>query len=96
MSAHITSFLNLSYPADPGAGSDLSGRLLRHYLSKRQTPGTLNMKVRLWRSLTSEFRKQWPECRTHVFGSSISGFGSETSDVDMCIFPWWDGEVSNL
>ncbi len=30
-------------------------------------------------------RKTYPDSRIHVFGSSGSGFGTKTSDMDMCL-----------
>jgi len=37
------------------------------------------------KQLENQFRKDYPECSLHAFGSFYNGFGFQQSDLDVCI-----------
>merc|ERR1712136_358702 len=45
----------------------------------------LNQKFELRRQFENHLRRLSPNCDLFIFGSSASGFGSSSSDMDMCL-----------
>ena len=50
-----------------------------------QSPGMLTTKFQLRQQFEQHMRRLFPNCDLFIFGSSASGFGSMTSDMDMCL-----------
>ncbi len=96
----VQAFLGLcaGLDADPGPSaaanaaakkdtrSRLSQNLLDFFCSRRQSSGTFRRKVDYWLSIDRALRSRWPQCRTLAFGSTLSGFGTNSSDMDLCVF----------
>ena len=40
----------------------------------------------MWYELECVIGRHLPGCRTLAFGSTMSGFGSDASDMDICVF----------
>ena len=73
----------IQVPHDPVA--NLSNELWTYFQSTRQTANEFNRKIDLWSELNSVLGR---ECGSAlcVFGSTINGFASEKSDLDLCAF----------
>ena len=50
-----------------------------------------HQKVELWNELERVLKRRF-RCATHVFGSTLNGFGSNESDMDLCMF---NGQVKS-
>eukprot|EP00095_Tigriopus_kingsejongensis_P001213 maker-scaffold959_size76551-snap-gene-0.17 protein:Tk01213 transcript:maker-scaffold959_size76551-snap-gene-0.17-mRNA-1 annotation:"poly rna polymerase gld-2 homolog a-like" len=66
--------------------SQLSTDMARFFLANRQDPEFFRKKIELWASLEDLVSKTFPGGFAQVFGSTLNGFGSSSSDMDMCIF----------
>lgn len=70
----------------------LSKDIWSHFIQGQQPGPMFKQKIDLWceldQVLSSSFR-----CFIHAFGSTLNGFGSEESDLDLCLF--YDSESDN-
>ncbi|XP_075154293.1 uncharacterized protein LOC142227936 isoform X2 [Haematobia irritans] len=64
---------------------NLSRDIWAKFISSQQTEETFRKKMRLWRYLYLFIKNAYPRYGLYLVGSTISGFGSDTSDVDMCL-----------
>ncbi len=69
-----------------GARPGLTRELWDMFRSERQSPGTMRNKVALWLDIDTALRTRWRSCRTLAFGSTLSGLGTDSSDMDLCVF----------
>ena len=51
----------------------------------QQHASIFEQKIKLWSELERVLRRRF-RCVTHVFGSTLNGFGSNDSDMDLCMF----------
>lgn len=75
-------------PTESGSGKGLAR--LSEYMYKRsretqQSASLFRLKVELWGQLERILGRRF-RCSTHVFGSTLNGFGLSDSDMDLCIF----------
>ncbi|XP_035900771.1 poly(A) RNA polymerase GLD2-like [Anopheles stephensi] len=66
----------------------LSKSIWHMFLANKQSESTFARKMRLWETLYHHFQRMasWlPKYELYLMGSTISGFGTDTSDMDMCI-----------
>lgn len=63
----------------------LSSMIWNKFIGAQQTEDTYKKKMYLWRYLYVCVKKMYPRYGLYLVGSTISGFGSDTSDVDMCL-----------
>ncbi|XP_033109496.1 poly(A) RNA polymerase GLD2-A-like [Anneissia japonica] len=63
----------------------LSQDILENFLKKKQTKADLRKKVALRNELVQVIKKLYPYGGLFLVGSSMNGFGSTDSDVDMCL-----------
>ncbi|XP_059224181.1 poly(A) RNA polymerase gld-2 homolog B [Stomoxys calcitrans] len=64
---------------------NLSRDIWTKFISSQQTEETFKQKMKLWRYLYLFIKNAYPRYGLYLVGSTISGFGSDTSDVDMCL-----------
>ena len=64
----------------------LSEALWSHFKDNRQNMTGFRSKMKVWMKLDKEICYVFPDSRTLAFGSTLSGFGSAKSDMDLCIF----------
>ncbi|XP_068227009.1 uncharacterized protein [Palaemon carinicauda] len=75
-------------PKDLLTGSDwdgLSQQVWDTFCKHQQTDKTFLKKLKLREKIFKVIRNVLPNCRLYVVGSSLSGFGADWSDVDMCL-----------
>uniref|UniRef100_A0A182HJH5 Uncharacterized protein n=1 Tax=Anopheles arabiensis TaxID=7173 RepID=A0A182HJH5_ANOAR len=78
----------LTAPLNIGPGDSLSKDMWVMFHANRQSDATFAKKMRLWEMLYGYFRQMSSWLQKHelyLMGSTISGFGTDTSDMDMCI-----------
>ncbi|GLV43903.1 GLD2 poly(A) polymerase [Carabus blaptoides fortunei] len=63
----------------------LSKQIWDAFISCQQTEETYKKKLTLWQYLYTFIRNWFPRYGLYLVGSTMSGFGSNTSDVDMCL-----------
>lgn len=63
----------------------VSGALWAHYRVRQHTDDLLQRKMELRKRLHDKLRVVFPLCGLYVVGSSLTGFGSNASDADMCL-----------
>uniref|UniRef100_A0A182Q6J4 PAP-associated domain-containing protein n=1 Tax=Anopheles farauti TaxID=69004 RepID=A0A182Q6J4_9DIPT len=66
----------------------LSQEIWQMFLAAKQTDETFSKKMKLWQTLYSSFQQMspwFPKYELYLMGSTISGFGTDSSDMDMCI-----------
>ncbi|KAM7346995.1 uncharacterized protein ACRADG_006689 isoform 2-T4 [Cochliomyia hominivorax] len=63
----------------------LSQDIWKKFIHSQQTEETFKQKMRLWRYLYLFIKNAYPRYGLYLVGSTISGFGSDSSDVDMCL-----------
>uniref|UniRef100_T1H0K5 Poly(A) RNA polymerase mitochondrial-like central palm domain-containing protein n=1 Tax=Megaselia scalaris TaxID=36166 RepID=T1H0K5_MEGSC len=68
-----------------GKWDTLSQSIWNKFLSSQQTAETYKKKMMLWKYLYLIIKKTYPRFGLYLVGSTISGFGADTSDVDMCL-----------
>lgn len=68
-----------------GKWDHLSQNIWNKFLSSQQTEETYKKKMNLWKYLYLIIKKNYPRFGLYLVGSTISGFGADTSDVDMCL-----------
>ncbi|XP_050069229.1 poly(A) RNA polymerase gld-2 homolog A-like [Anopheles maculipalpis] len=81
--------LSTTIPYDTVATEDpLSKSIWQMFLANKQSDATFAKKMRLWEMLYNSFQQMasWlPKYELYLMGSTISGFGTDSSDMDMCI-----------
>ncbi|XP_052868512.1 poly(A) RNA polymerase gld-2 homolog B [Anopheles cruzii] len=70
---------------DGGPYDGLSQSVWDRFTAAQQTEHTYITKLRLWRYLYICIRTRFPKYGLYLVGSTISGFGANSSDVDMCL-----------
>lgn len=63
----------------------LSSAVWDKFAAAQQTQHKFVQKIQLWRYLFMCIRKAFPRFSLYLVGSTISGFASDNSDVDMCL-----------
>ena len=63
----------------------ISKEILAHFTNYKQSENIFHQKVELWNELDRVLKRRF-RCATHVFGSTLNGFGSHESDMDLCMF----------
>ncbi|XP_053660103.1 poly(A) RNA polymerase gld-2 homolog A-like [Anopheles marshallii] len=91
----VTSPLNNSFEATPMHTTNvsptedpLSMDIWCMFHANMQSETTFAKKMRLWKKLYNSFQQMasWlPKYELYLMGSTISGFGTDNSDMDMCI-----------
>lgn len=64
---------------------NLSQQIWTKFLSNQQTETTYRNKMMLWKHLYIYIKNQYPKYGLFLVGSTMNGFGSDNSDVDMCL-----------
>ncbi|XP_039298445.1 poly(A) RNA polymerase gld-2 homolog A [Nilaparvata lugens] len=64
---------------------ELSKAVWNKFLTNQQTKETYERKLNLWKSLYVYLKTVYPRYSLFMVGSTMSGFGSNTSDIDMCL-----------
>ncbi|KAG5326766.1 GLD2A polymerase, partial [Acromyrmex charruanus] len=64
---------------------DLSEQIWRKFIAHQQTETTYRKKMMLWKHLNTYMKTLYPNCSVFVVGSTMNGFGSNDSDVDVCL-----------
>ncbi|XP_032668934.1 poly(A) RNA polymerase gld-2 homolog A-like [Odontomachus brunneus] len=64
---------------------DLSRQIWSMFISNQQTESTYRNKIMLWKNLQRHIRKSYRRYDLIMIGSTMNGFGLESSDVDMCL-----------
>ena len=66
---------------------NLAKEIWARYRSLKQSGKFFENKVKLWSDLQQVLAQRFGEnCHTMVFGSTLNGFGSKESDMDLCVF----------
>lgn len=65
--------------------ASLSTAVWDKFAAAQQTEEKFTQKIHLWRYLFMCIRVAFPRLSLYMVGSSISGFASDSSDVDMCL-----------
>ncbi|XP_071449950.1 poly(A) RNA polymerase gld-2 homolog A-like isoform X2 [Hetaerina americana] len=68
-----------------GEWDKLSEGIWDKFFSNQQSEETFRKKMLLWKSLYMLIKKTFPRYGLFLVGSTMSGFGSDSSDVDMCL-----------
>ncbi|CAG2054082.1 unnamed protein product, partial [Timema podura] len=68
-----------------GEWDNLSRGIWKKFTDNQQSNETFKKKMMLWRSLLFIVKSAYPRYGLYLVGSTISGFGSDNSDVDMCL-----------
>ncbi|KAL1485143.1 hypothetical protein MTO96_032152, partial [Rhipicephalus appendiculatus] len=71
--------------ADQDEWASVSAALWAHYHQHRHTEDLLARKLELHGRLLGKLRTLFPQCGLYIVGSSLTGFGSNKSDADMCL-----------
>ncbi|NXY08462.1 GLD2 polymerase, partial [Pteruthius melanotis] len=69
----------------PVANDELSRQVLELFQACRQQASDLDRKELCRTELQREIRLIFPQCRLFLVGSSLNGFGTRTSDGDLCL-----------
>ncbi|XP_015599027.1 poly(A) RNA polymerase gld-2 homolog A isoform X3 [Cephus cinctus] len=64
---------------------DLSRDVWEKFMSNQQTETTYRNKMMLWKYLYIYIKSTFPKYGLFLVGSTMNGFGSDNSDVDMCL-----------
>lgn len=64
---------------------NLSQGIWNKFVNAQQTEDTFKKKMRLWRYLYIIVKNSYPRLGLYLVGSTMSGFGADTSDIDMCL-----------
>ncbi|XP_030028326.2 poly(A) RNA polymerase gld-2 homolog B [Manduca sexta] len=88
-------FLNAAYPFQVKFTPDdllngskydtLSQEIWDKFVKSQQTEETFRKKMNLWRYLYITIKSIFPRYGLYVVGSTMSGFGLESSDMDLCL-----------
>ncbi|KAL0821355.1 hypothetical protein ABMA28_005944 [Loxostege sticticalis] len=89
-------YLNASYPFQVKFTPDdllngskwdtLSQEMWDKFVKSQQTEETFRKKMNLWRYLYITIKSIFPRYGLYVVGSTMSGFGLESSDMDLCLY----------
>lgn len=85
--AHLMQ-VSSSPPASLTTGSQwdkLSTEIWNKFIGNQQTEETYKKKMLLWKYLYIFIKTSFPRYGLFLVGSTMSGFGSDKSDVDMCL-----------
>ncbi|KFP88245.1 Poly(A) RNA polymerase GLD2 [Acanthisitta chloris] len=69
----------------PEAKDQLSQQILQLFQACRQQPSDLNSKELCRSQLQREIQQIFPQSRLFLVGSSLNGFGTRSSDADLCL-----------
>lgn len=75
-------------PVDLLSGNDwdeVSGAMWDKFVQNQQTEDVYRNKMELWKKLFYHIKGIYPKYGLFLVGSTISGFGSNNSDMDMCL-----------
>ncbi|XP_012278523.1 poly(A) RNA polymerase gld-2 homolog A isoform X3 [Orussus abietinus] len=64
---------------------DLSKSIWQKFMASQQTETTYRNKMMLWKHLYIYIKSNFPKYGLFLVGSTMNGFGSDNSDVDMCL-----------
>ncbi|XP_055909668.1 putative uncharacterized protein DDB_G0289263 [Eupeodes corollae] len=64
---------------------NLSQGIWNKFINAQQTEDTFKRKMKLWRYLYIIVKNAYPRLGLYLVGSTMSGFGADTSDIDMCL-----------
>ncbi|KAL0109212.1 hypothetical protein PUN28_014359 [Cardiocondyla obscurior] len=64
---------------------DLSKQVWDKFITHQQTEITYKKKIMLWKHLNALMRILYPNCHVFLVGSTMNGFASNDSDVDVCL-----------
>lgn len=62
-----------------------NAKIWQFYIENKQTEDTYIRKIQLRNALHVMFAKYYTNCGLHIVGSSINSFGTEQSDMDLCL-----------
>ncbi|RVE42990.1 hypothetical protein evm_012362 [Chilo suppressalis] len=89
-------YLNASYPFQVKFTPDdllngskwdtLSQEMWDKFVKSQQTEDTFRKKMNLWRYIYITIKSIFPRYGLYVVGSTMSGFGLESSDMDLCLY----------
>jgi len=68
-----------------GEWDQLSSSIWERFVQNEQTEEMYLRKMRLRDTLYSILQRKFPYCGLYVVGSSMNGFGANSSDIDMCL-----------
>lgn len=63
----------------------ISKDIWNKFTMSQQSESMYNKKFQLWRYLYYNIKNQFPQYGLYMVGSTIAGFGTDSSDVDMCL-----------
>ncbi|XP_037036514.1 GATA zinc finger domain-containing protein 14-like isoform X2 [Bradysia coprophila] len=63
----------------------LSIQVWDKFLLCQQKEGTYMKKIKMWKNMYCSVQESFSDYSLYMVGSTISGFGSDVSDVDMCL-----------
>ncbi|KAI5643859.1 hypothetical protein NE865_04035 [Phthorimaea operculella] len=64
----------------------LSQEIWEKFVKSQQTEETFRKKMNLWRYLYITIKSIFPRYGLYVVGSTMSGFGLDSSDMDLCLY----------
>ncbi|XP_040156512.1 poly(A) RNA polymerase gld-2 homolog B [Anopheles arabiensis] len=70
---------------DGSIWDNLSLAIWEKFTAAQQSEEKYLEKMQLWRDLYISIKKGFPKYSLYLVGSTISGFGADSSDVDMCL-----------
>lgn len=79
---------HLVFVKDPPSGvafDRLSHEVWKKFLVAQQSEDLYRKKILLWKHLYTSIKRYFPRVGVYMVGSTIAGFGTDSSDVDMCI-----------
>ncbi|XP_026325862.1 poly(A) RNA polymerase gld-2 homolog A-like isoform X3 [Hyposmocoma kahamanoa] len=89
-------YLNAAYPFQVKFTPDellngsewdtLSQEIWEKFVKSQQTEETFRKKMNLWRYLYITIKSIFPRYGLYVVGSTMSGFGLDSSDMDLCLY----------
>ncbi|XP_059620199.1 uncharacterized protein LOC132264126 [Phlebotomus argentipes] len=68
-----------------GQWDNLSQMVWNRFMVAQQSEETYVKKMNLWKSLFIDIRTAYPSVGLYLVGSTMTGFGADASDVDMCL-----------
>ncbi|RUS90528.1 hypothetical protein EGW08_001705 [Elysia chlorotica] len=81
-----SSVVNNNYIVPVSRGTEkITMAIWNYFISHQMSEEDLKKKLLLRKSLLSIFTGAFPNCRLFMVGSSMTGFATKTSDVDMCL-----------
>ncbi|XP_048253385.1 poly(A) RNA polymerase gld-2 homolog A-like [Haliotis rufescens] len=69
----------------PTGAERISESIWQYFLQTQQTEDIYQAKVRLRNALYAVFQGVFPFCGLYIVGSSMNGFGTRNSDMDLCL-----------